>query len=416
MAQTGYTPILIYSSSTTTNAPAANNLTNSTLGSELAINITDGKLFYKDNANAVQVIAWKVTPTTAGGTGLTSYNQGDLLYYNSGTTLTALAKNTTATRYLSNTGANNNPAWAQIDLSNGVTSTLPVGNGGTGTGTAFTDGSIVFAGASGVYSQDNTNLFWDNTNKYLGIGLNNPSASLQIFNATSSVFSLDGNSSTTLRLTRYSSDATAPILNSRKYRGTFSSPAAVQTSDFVLSVAGLAFDGTAVRSIAAINGFVETFTGTNNVSGALIFNTRPSGVGAFNLERVRIHSSGGVSIGNTTDPGATNLSVSGKVSAANTFESTAFLGINSLTATTIATGISFLAVIRDRGNGDTALVLYENNVTPVIVSQTASKFVTGAPGASQIQIANLSGGGGITALSGATIGNTNINITIIKNQ
>ena len=72
MAQTGYTPILIYSSSTGGNAPAAGDLTNSTLGSELAINITDGKLFYKDNANAVQVIGWKTTPTTAGGTGLTS--------------------------------------------------------------------------------------------------------------------------------------------------------------------------------------------------------------------------------------------------------------------------------------------------------------------------------------------------------
>ena len=87
MAQTGYSPILIYSSSTTTNAPSAGNLTNSTLGSELAINITDGKLFYKDNANAVQVIAWKTTPTTAGGTGLTSYTAGDMLYYASGTAL-----------------------------------------------------------------------------------------------------------------------------------------------------------------------------------------------------------------------------------------------------------------------------------------------------------------------------------------
>ena len=132
MAQTGYTPILLYSSSTTTNAPAAGNLTNSTFGSELAINIADGKLFYKDPSNNVQVIAWKTTPTTAGGTGLSSYSQGDLLYYNSGTTLTALAKNTSATRYLSNTGSNNNPAWAQIDLTNGVTGTLLVGNGGTG--------------------------------------------------------------------------------------------------------------------------------------------------------------------------------------------------------------------------------------------------------------------------------------------
>lgn len=46
---------------------------------------------------------------------------------------------------------------------------LPVGGGGTGTATAFTAGSVVFAGASGVYSQDNTNLFWHATNHWLGV-------------------------------------------------------------------------------------------------------------------------------------------------------------------------------------------------------------------------------------------------------
>ena len=59
MAQSGYTPILIYSSTTASNAPSAANLTNSSSGSELAINVTDGKLYYKDNTNAVQVIASK---------------------------------------------------------------------------------------------------------------------------------------------------------------------------------------------------------------------------------------------------------------------------------------------------------------------------------------------------------------------
>ena len=44
MAQTGYTPIQLYYSSTTTNTPSAGNLANG----ELAINIADGKLFYKD--------------------------------------------------------------------------------------------------------------------------------------------------------------------------------------------------------------------------------------------------------------------------------------------------------------------------------------------------------------------------------
>ena len=111
MAQTGYTPILIYSSSTASQAPLAANLTNSTLGSELAINITDGKLFYKDNGGGVQVIGWKTTPTTAGGTGLTSYTAGDLLYFSSGTALSKLGIGTNG-QVLKSTGSA--PAWENV--------------------------------------------------------------------------------------------------------------------------------------------------------------------------------------------------------------------------------------------------------------------------------------------------------------
>ena len=50
MAQSGYTPISLYYSSTAGNSPTAGNLVNG----ELAINIADGKLFYKDNLGAVK--------------------------------------------------------------------------------------------------------------------------------------------------------------------------------------------------------------------------------------------------------------------------------------------------------------------------------------------------------------------------
>jgi hypothetical protein len=59
---------------------------------------------------------------------------------------------------------------SNVSLTAQVTGTLPVGNGGTGTATAFTTGSIIFAGASGVYSQDNANFNWDDTNNTLGVG------------------------------------------------------------------------------------------------------------------------------------------------------------------------------------------------------------------------------------------------------
>ena len=63
MAAAGYTPLSLYYSTTASAAPTAGNLVNG----ELAINITDGKLYYKDNAGVVQIIAGKGGAGIAGG-------------------------------------------------------------------------------------------------------------------------------------------------------------------------------------------------------------------------------------------------------------------------------------------------------------------------------------------------------------
>ena len=90
---------------------------------------------------------------------------------------------TSVTLAASTTGLTISGAASQTITSSGTFTlggTLAVGNGGTGTSTAFTAGSVVFAGASGVYAQDNANLFWDNGNERLGIGIAVPTASLHV--------------------------------------------------------------------------------------------------------------------------------------------------------------------------------------------------------------------------------------------
>lgn len=47
--------------------------------------------------------------------------------------------------------------------------------------TALTQGSVGFIGASGALTQDNSNFYWDNTNKRLGINTNAPTTAIDVF-------------------------------------------------------------------------------------------------------------------------------------------------------------------------------------------------------------------------------------------
>jgi len=79
MAATNFTPIQLYYSTTASAVPSSSNL----LNGELGLNITDGKLFYKDNGGTVQTIAYKNTPL--------STVTGTLAIANGGTNSTATA-------------------------------------------------------------------------------------------------------------------------------------------------------------------------------------------------------------------------------------------------------------------------------------------------------------------------------------
>ena len=77
---------------------------------------------------------------------------GDVIYGSAANTLSSLAFDATATRYLSNTGGGATiPAWDQVELTNGVSGILPVANGGTGVASP-TDHSLLVG--SGVAAMD----------------------------------------------------------------------------------------------------------------------------------------------------------------------------------------------------------------------------------------------------------------------
>ena len=72
---------------------------------------------------------------------------GDIIYASGANTPARLAKSTTSTQYLANTGGSNIPEWNEVALDTGISGTLPVGNGGTGQ-TSLTTGAILIGNST----------------------------------------------------------------------------------------------------------------------------------------------------------------------------------------------------------------------------------------------------------------------------
>ena len=208
MAQSGYTPILLYASGTTTNVPLAANMTSSSSGAELALNYADGKLFYKDSGGVVQLLASKATSinvssfsagttgftpntattgavtlagtlaTTNGGTGLISFTSGGALY---ATSTSALTTGTlpTASGGTALTSFTSGGAVYATSTSALTTGTLPVTAGGTGL-TTLTAGYIPYGNGTSAFGSS-SNFIWNSTNNNLQIGSTAPASNQKLY-------------------------------------------------------------------------------------------------------------------------------------------------------------------------------------------------------------------------------------------
>ena len=189
MSATNYTPISLYYSTTAAAVPVNTNLVNG----ELAINITDGKLFYKDNTGTVQTLATKasvtnvssitfgstgLTPATAttgavtvagtlvagnGGTGQSTYTTGDLLYASGSATLSKLGIGTTnyvltagasAPQYVAQSTLSVGSATTATNLAGGIASQIPyqTGAGATSFIANGTSGQVLTSNGTSVPS------------------------------------------------------------------------------------------------------------------------------------------------------------------------------------------------------------------------------------------------------------------------
>jgi hypothetical protein len=102
------------------------------------------------SAVAISDISGTMT-ATKGGTGTITYATGDLLYSSATNALSKLAFVSTATRYLANTGgAGTVEAWDQVNLTNGVSGTLPVASGGSGLATLPVHGVLLGEAAANI--------------------------------------------------------------------------------------------------------------------------------------------------------------------------------------------------------------------------------------------------------------------------
>jgi hypothetical protein len=138
MAATGFTPIQLYRTSTASAIPTSGNLADG----ELAINLTDERLYFKNAAGTVKLLAANITPVANGGTGVTTSTGTGSVVLSDSPTLVTPALGTPSSGTLTNATG--------LPIVAGTTGTLSVDRGGTGATSLTANNVILGNGTSAV--------------------------------------------------------------------------------------------------------------------------------------------------------------------------------------------------------------------------------------------------------------------------
>lgn len=110
-----------------------------------------GQVFGRRESTSLATGSSGVLPASSGGTGISSYTVGDLLYASAATTLSKLADVATGNVLLSG-GVATAPAWGKVTLTAHVSGILPVANGGTGLASGTSGGILGYTAAGTLAS------------------------------------------------------------------------------------------------------------------------------------------------------------------------------------------------------------------------------------------------------------------------
>jgi len=167
------------------------------------------------------------------------------------------------------------------------------GSAVTGSGSP---GQVTFWDTATTIFGDNF-LFWNNTDKALGLGTNSDVLNFLGFPSTFQFIQRHDDTYPTFGgYIQETAGIIFPLIGGAHSEGTLAAPTIASDSDITLEIFGLGFDGATNLYTGLIDFQVDGTPGLGSMPGRIVFNTTPTGSGV-SLERMRIDSLGRVGIG-----------------------------------------------------------------------------------------------------------------------